>query len=276
MSLMVTLYAALDDDTIVAVDRHRLAASPDLPERTSLVFGRRSRELAKAAAGRPTLAIDDDWVSRDQGTIDWTSSEVVVTNHSAARKLSVRSWGTPRVTLGEWQDSTVRGARAVVDILDTTAYLVIGPADPHEPGWEPSFRRGEGTPSTEGIARDRLRPALLCRCRLHGAPATSCRERSHRTDEKQLLALLASASAFASWPQGRDAASGRRGTRGLVAGRLGYSISDLSKQSKGFRERVHATVESPEQDESDLFLWLVERGVLTFDELADLIKVISA
>lgn len=276
MPLMVTLYTVQDDDTVHALGSHRLADAPGGSPRTSLHFGRRSSELAKAAAGRPALAIDDDWVSRDQGTVDWTGFSVVVTNHSAARKLSVRSWGTPRVTLGEWQDHTVRGARAVVDIIDTNTYLVIGPEQPLEAGWEAPVFVGDFTPTTESVARERLRPALLCSCRQSGGNVTRCSDRQHPALEKQLLALLASASAYASWPQERAATTGLRGTRKLVAEQLGLKTYDLSRLSKQFRERVHEHVEAPEQDELDLFLWLVERDVITFDDVSDLIQVISA
>lgn len=275
MPLFVIMYAVQEDDTVDVVGSHLLAEDPGDRSRREVFFGRRSDKLVAEAAGAPVLAVDDEWVSRVQGMVDWTGSAVVVTQRSRRRPLAIRDWGgAPLRLTDDWEQHTVRSARTIIDVLDTSCFLAVGPLAPLAPGWGAPAATSDQTPTLADVARGRLRPGLLCECRRSGVDPTTCAARGHTQLERELKALLAGAAAYASWPQTRTATT-VRGTRKQVAAGLGVPEYELSRLSRSFRSRVDRAVEAPRLDEPELLAWLVEREIFTFDEIADLVPSVS-
>lgn len=269
MPLSVTMYTIVGGVDRV-VGSQVLATRPRQVAQRTVYFGRGDHTLAEAARSAPALSTDDGAVSKVQGRIDYEDGAVIVTNLSSVRTLAVRGWGARPVSIGKHESRSVGHGRAVVDILDASSYLVIGPDEPLESGWQRDLVSGADTPGLVDQARARLRPVVLCVCRHQDVDV--CGALGHDRFERDLLVSLAGGLPFSSWPQGRDASEGSRKS---IAALLGIEPYQLSRFAKAFEERLGEATALPDQDEADLFCWLVEREIFSFDEVADLVARVS-
>ncbi|MFT4187748.1 MAG: hypothetical protein QM621_04130 [Aeromicrobium sp.] len=274
MVLRVSMYTDLDDQIVQIGSRTLAEPGP----RSAVYFGRldESDVLRRAARGGAFLGVErgmDDWVSRDQGAVHWTAEGIVVTNHSDKRPLLVREWGRKGLDLYDRQDRVLLNGRAVVDIVDTSTFLIVGPEDPYEPGWlAPLPEPSEETPGQAEIARFRIRPEIVCSCRADGGRVSLCQDSKHEARERRLRTMIVSEAATTAWPQGRVV---RERRDKAAAERLGITVQRISQLKAEFRRVVAEGSESVSRNapsSSELVEWLVQARVLTFDDVIDLVE----